>query len=136
MIELVELTPNEEIVLKEILEHRLENGLVDNNYWDNRFETVTGQDEWTLRSILGSLKDKGKINIPQWPDGKPEIFLKNEALEYFNVKELNEIEKKKEERKSLRKDILLLVGGALLGYLFSNLEKIITLLKILFNGGV
>ena len=135
MIEFTELTPNEEKVLKEILNHKLDNGMADNNYWDRRFQQIKGQDEWTLRNILGSLCDKGLISIPMWPDGVPIINLKNEGLEYFNIKELNKKEKKKEEHRSFRREIAIAIISALIGYVLGNIVPIVGYLSSLFRGG-
>ena len=129
----IELSPNEEKVLQEVLDHKTTSGISDNDYWYKRFEKAEGQEKVQLRSILGVLNKKELINIPSWPDGIPVIFINNYALEYFSEKKRYLKEKKKDERKTLKREILIGFIGALLGALVSHITEIINWIKAMFN---
>lgn len=109
-----ELTPKAESVLKDILEHKKPNGYYDADYWAPFFNESC-PDKELIRSCFKELKDNGMIET-QWADNRPfYITVTSLGLSFFEIKEAKEKEKKKEKRRSLWRDILLLVIGAVLG---------------------
>lgn len=127
-----ELTPKEEELLKEILSHCNDDGTPDNGYWRDCFRSIKGQDELDLRSRFGSLKQKGILAIPYWPDGIPYIQLTSYADEYFSEKERYNREKKKEKNTDFRRDIIVAILGAIAALILEHIENIYSFLKSLF----
>lgn len=93
------LTPNTERLLREILDHRLENGTCDIGYWAKRFEGLSFADDALLRSQFKQLADAKMIQT-QWADDVPWVIIVLEnGASYFDQKE--KIEKRKKEEKEL-----------------------------------
>lgn len=132
MIDFLELSPNEESVLQEVLSNTYENGTPSYEYWANRFTGLNYANESLLRSTLGSLCDKGYISIPLWPDNNPEIVILNKGKEYFSEKKRFLKEKKKEELNITKRDILVAVCTVLLTLLAEHIKDIVTFISSLF----
>lgn len=132
MIDFLELSPNEESVLQEVLSNTYENGTPSYEYWANRFTDLNYANENLLRSTLGSLCDKGYISIPFWPDNNPEIVILNKGKEYFSEKKRFLKEKKKEELNITKRDILVAVCTVLLTLLAEHIKDIVTFIGSLF----
>lgn len=60
---MIQLTKSAEKLLKEILTHRLSNGMCDSEYWRDRFELLSEADDVIIRSLFKELKDAGMISI-------------------------------------------------------------------------
>ncbi len=69
-----QLTPNAERLLQEILDHRLENGNCDINYWSRRFTGLSFADDSLLRSQFKVLSDYELIRT-SWANNRPYIIL-------------------------------------------------------------
>lgn len=81
-----QLTKNAEMLLKEILEHRLKNGNCDTEYWRKRFESLPSADDVILRSLFKELKEAGMISIG-WADNYPYVLLLlGNGISYFDEK--------------------------------------------------
>ncbi len=84
------LSKNTEKLLKEILDHRLENGLCDTDYWEKRFRSLSIGDDLIIRSQFEELMDAEMISV-SWGDNVPdEMALLNNGISYFEEK--NQIE--------------------------------------------
>lgn len=90
-----QLTPNAERLLQEILDHRLENGNCDINYWSRRFTGLSFADDSLLRSQFKVLSDYELIRT-SWANNRPYIILITEyGYSYFEQKQ--KLEKEKQE---------------------------------------
>lgn len=84
------LTPHAEMLLQEILDHRLENGNCDISYWANRFDNLSFADEASLRNLFKQLSDANMIQT-QWADNGPwMILLLDNAYSYFEQKKIQD----------------------------------------------
>ena len=128
-----ELTPKEEELLKEILSHCNDDGTPDNESCVERFRSIKGQDELDLRSRFGSLKQKGILAIPYWPDGSPYIQLTSYADEYFSEKERYNREKKKEKNTDFKRDIIVAILGAIAALILEHIENIYSFFRSLLK---
>lgn len=96
-MELPSLTPNTEKLLKEILEHRLQNGLGDVHYWKKRFDGLHFADDLQLRSQFKQLSDAHMIQT-QWAADVPYMIVVLEnGVSYFDQKKKQEDQKKEEK---------------------------------------
>lgn len=87
---MVYLSDRTEQLLKEILEHRLDSGMCDSNYWAERFESLSDADDVVIRSCFKQLKDAEMIAV-QWEDNYPYYMVVLEGgLSYFQEKEKQE----------------------------------------------
>lgn len=66
----VELTKNAEQLLVEIIEHRNQNGVVDLNYWSDKFNKLSSQENLFLRSSFKELSDAELIKV-MWASNAP-----------------------------------------------------------------
>ncbi|MFA1015984.1 hypothetical protein [Dubosiella newyorkensis] len=84
------LSKKSEKLLKEILDHRLENRLCDIDYWEKRFRSLSIGDDRIIRSQFKELMDAEMISV-SWADNYPYIMvvLSNDNS-YFEEK--NQIE--------------------------------------------
>lgn len=79
-----------EKLLREIIEHRNENGNCDTNYWKHRFEVLSASDNVLLRSLFKELREEGFISVG-WADNYPYIlYLLAKGLSYFEENEESE----------------------------------------------
>ena len=77
-------------MLREIIEHRNENGNCDTNYWKHRFEVLSASDNVLLRSLFKELREEGFISVG-WADNYPYIlYLLAKGLSYFEENEESE----------------------------------------------
>lgn len=67
------LSKKAEDLLTEILEHRNEKGNCDIQYWKQRFDALTVEEDMVLRSLFKELKDNDLIKI-LWADDVPYIL--------------------------------------------------------------
>lgn len=83
-----------ENILKEIIEHRYENGNCDTSYWQKKFESLSQSDDALIRSYFKELREYDAIKVG-WADNYPYIiFVLGKGLSYFD-------EKKREEKRNL-----------------------------------
>lgn len=76
-----------EKLLSEIIEHRLENGNCDTQYWKSRFDVLSMSEDIMLRSLFKELRVNDMISV-QWADDYPyQLFLLPRGIEYFESKE-------------------------------------------------
>ena len=76
-----------EKLLCEIIEHRLENGNCDSQYWKDRFEGLSMSEDIILRSLFKELRVNDMISV-QWADDYPyQLFLLPRGIEYYESKE-------------------------------------------------
>ena len=71
--------------LKDIFEHRLENGTCDLDYWSKRFKALESDFslEMQVRSQFGTLREERMINV-QWADNVPYIlFILDHGFAYY-----------------------------------------------------
>ena len=64
------LSKSGEVLLQEILEHRDDRGVCDSNYWGQRFEQLTPEDDATMRSTFKELIEADMISV-MWADDYP-----------------------------------------------------------------
>jgi hypothetical protein len=84
------ITKKAEELLKEILEHRNENGICDSQYWKDRFEFLSADEDAILCSSFKKLKEANMISI-SWADDYPYIIrLLADGLAYFEEKKIFE----------------------------------------------
>lgn len=84
------LSKKAEDLLTEILEHRNEKGNCDIQYWKQRFDALTVEEDMVLRSLFKELKDNDLIKI-LWADDVPYILVVlGKGLTYFETKENTE----------------------------------------------
>lgn len=84
------LSKNTEKLLKEILDHRLENGLCDIDYWEKRFRSLSIGDDRIIRSQFKELMGAEMISV-RWADNYPYIMgVLSNGNSYFEEK--NQIE--------------------------------------------
>lgn len=89
-INMKKITKKAEELLKEILEHRNENGICDSQYWKDRFESLPLTEDAILRSLFKELKEADMISI-RWADNYPYIIqLLANGISYFDEKKLFE----------------------------------------------
>lgn len=114
-MEFVQLTPNAEELLQEILDHRYENENCDIDYWKNRFHNISAAEDIRLRSVMKELIDAEMIEV-LWADNAPYILMVlNNGYSYFEIKKKLEKEEKKGKRSDRRHDVFMLIIGAVLG---------------------
>ncbi len=79
------LSSGAEQLLKDIFEHRLENGTCDLDYWSKRFKALESDFslEMQVRSQFGTLREERMINV-QWADNVPYIlFILDHGFAYY-----------------------------------------------------
>lgn len=106
-MEFFELTPMAEKLLSEIIKHS--NNTTE--YWRERFEGLTKQEDQELRATFKELQAKKYINV-SWADNHPwTIKISSEGSQYATLKE----NKRKEEKKLSWHDWMIGIVGALIG---------------------
>ena len=86
-----QLTKKAEELLREILDHRLENGKCDTNYWKNKFEEYSVEEDAIVRSFFKELREADMISV-SWYDDYPEVLLLLErGISYFEEKDCEAI---------------------------------------------
>ena len=109
------LTKGAELLLQEIIEHRSDNGIVDADYFFNKFETMNVAEDDLCRSCFKELSDYDLV-ITRWADNGPYMInLTSGGLEYFEQKKAAEKEIKKERRSSRWHDVWVAAIGAIFG---------------------
>ena len=109
------LSNGAEKLLKDILDHRTEEGLVNTEFFCQKFEAMTPGEDEIYRSCFAELSDHGMIKTC-WADDKPYIIsLTSFAVEYFSSKKELEKKNRKESHRSQRHDIWVAALGALFG---------------------
>ena len=84
----IELTPYAERLLKEIFDHRSSDGTIDSQYWVNKFENLTFDEDSLCRSCFKELSDAELVKV-MWADNCPyHMTITERGRIYF--KELNE----------------------------------------------
>ena len=79
-----QLTEAAEKLLREILNHRLENGNCDIPYWGKRFEEASAADDVLLRSLFKELQEADMISV-RWADDCPyTLMLLGNGISYFD----------------------------------------------------
>ena len=79
-----QLTEAAEKLLREILNHRLENGNCDITYWGKRFEEASAADDVLLRSLFKELQEADMISV-RWADDCPyTLMLLGNGISYFD----------------------------------------------------
>lgn len=77
------LTKNGEDLLKEILEHRSQDGICDIEYWRMRLDKLSFQEEVLIRSVFKELTDAEMISI-KWASNLPYILIVlSKGIQYF-----------------------------------------------------
>lgn len=105
------LTPNAEKLLQEILAHR------DNatDYWRERFDHLSGDEDMRIRSLFRELKEAELIDT-MWADNFPyQIAITDNGYTYTERKKADTKEKKKLSRREWRIAIVSAIIGAVIG---------------------
>lgn len=109
------LTPNAEQVLREILSHRNENDSFDTEYWSEKFNSFSFEEDNLCRSCFKELSENDLVQT-RWADNCPYIIsVTSKGLAYFERKTQAENEAKKERRSSRRHDVWVAALGAVFG---------------------
>lgn len=85
-----QLTKKAEVLLEEILEHRLENGDCDTNYWKDRFEEYSVSEDVIIRSLFKELREAGMILVSWYDDYPAVLMLLSNGVSYFEEKDSND----------------------------------------------
>ncbi|SCY23976.1 hypothetical protein SAMN02910451_01882 [Butyrivibrio hungatei] len=85
-----QLTKKAEVLLEEILEHRLENGDCDTNYWKDRFEEYSVSEDAIIRSLFKELREAGMILVSWYDDYPAVLMLLSNGVSYFEEKDSND----------------------------------------------
>lgn len=109
------LTPSAEKLLREILDVCQSHHGHDPQYWQERFDRLSFEEDALLRSTFKELSDAEMIKT-MWADDIPyELVVLNNGASYFEIKAQEEREKKKEKRSGRKHDVMLILIGAILG---------------------
>ncbi|MDO5332138.1 MAG: hypothetical protein Q4E99_05605, partial [Bacillota bacterium] len=109
------LTKSAENLLREILDHRNNDGIVDSDFFFKKLDAMNSAEDALYRSCFKELSEND-LAITQWADGGPYmITLTSAGIEYFDQKKAAEIEKKEEKKSALKHDILIAGIGAIFG---------------------
>lgn len=84
------LSKKSEELLQEILDHRLDSGMGDTEYWEKRLKSVSSAEEIIIRSQFKELKEAEMISV-YWADNYP-CFLSLLSNGIFYFEEKNNIE--------------------------------------------
>jgi len=84
------LTKKAEELLGEILEHRLENGNCDTDYWRDRFEEYSVSEDAIIRSLFKELREAGMISVSWYDDYPAVLMLLGNGVSYFEEKDSND----------------------------------------------
>ncbi len=84
------LTKKAEELLGEILEHRLENGNCDTDYWRDRFEEYSVSEDAIIRSLFKELREAGMISVSWYDDYPAILMLLGNGVSYFEEKDSND----------------------------------------------
>lgn len=84
------LTKKAEELLGEILEHRLENGNCDTDYWRDRFEEYSVSEDAIIRSLFKELREAGMISVSWYDDCPAILMLLGNGVSYFEEKDSND----------------------------------------------
>ena len=82
-----QLTKKAEELLGEILEHRLENGNCDTEYWKDRFEECSVSEDAIIRSLFKELREAGMISVSWYDDYPAVLMLLDNGVSYFEEKD-------------------------------------------------
>ena len=82
-----QLTKKAEELLGEILEHRLENGNCDTDYWKDRFEEYSVSEDAIVRSLFKELREAGMISVSWYDDYPAILMLLGNGIAYFEEKD-------------------------------------------------
>lgn len=85
-----QLTKKAEELLGEILEHRLENGNCDTDYWRDRFEEYSVSEDAIIRSLFKELREAGMISVSWYDDYPAILMLLGNGVSYFEEKDSND----------------------------------------------
>lgn len=111
----VSLTPNAESLLREIMTVCQQHGSMAADYWVNRFDKLSFEEDALLRSTFKELSDANMIEA-RWASNIPYMLtVLNNGAAYFEMKAQKEKDSKKEKRSGIMRDIILLLIGALFG---------------------
>lgn len=84
---MVKLSSESVKLLREIIEHRDENGNCNSQYWKDRFEKLSVSEDALLRSSFKELREAEMVSV-NWGDDYPYlIFLLAKGKSYFDEKE-------------------------------------------------
>lgn len=109
------LSSNAEKLLAEILEHKLENGSCDIDYWESRFSVLNDEEDTRLRSLFRELCEEGMIDT-SWADGVPDyITVYDKGHSYEAMKSAYEKEQRRSNGSSFIRDMILVIAGAIAG---------------------
>ena len=87
---MIELTPYAENVLEEILSHRNENGSINTEYWQKKFNGFSVEEDELCRSCFKELSDNELI-VTRWADNCPyHISITTKGLYYVDQKDERE----------------------------------------------
>lgn len=109
------LTKGAEALLREIIDHRNENEIVDADYFDKKLKAMNPAEDNLYRSCFKELSD---CNLAKtlWADNGPcMISLTSVGLEYFEQKDATKKEEQKERRSSRWHDVWVAALGAIFG---------------------
>ncbi|GJM57541.1 hypothetical protein AAK706_05615 [Erysipelotrichaceae bacterium 66-17] len=80
------LSKKSEELLQEILDHRLDNGMGDTEYWKKRLKSVSSAEDIIIRSQFKELKEAEMISV-YWADNYPcFLSLLSNGISYFEEK--------------------------------------------------
>ena len=85
-----QLTKKAEELLGEILEHRLENGNCDTDYWKDRFEEYSVSEDAIVRSLFKELREAGMISVSWYDDYPAVLMLLGNGVSYFEERNSND----------------------------------------------
>lgn len=111
----LELSNGAESLLKEILEHRNEKGVVDAQFFFDKLDGMEYSEEEMYRSCFKELSDN-ELAHTHWADNGPYIItLTSTGLEYFEIKSRIKKEAQKEKWGARWHDVIVAALGALFG---------------------
>ena len=88
----MKLSKRAEELLKEILEHRDNEGNCISNYWEERFEKLSMAEDVILRSLFKELIENEMISV-MWADNYPYIiFVLANGISFFEEKKMEQVE--------------------------------------------
>ncbi len=82
-----QLTKKAEELLREILEHRLNNGNCDTDYWKERFDEYSVADDAIVRSLFKELREADMISVSWYDDYPAVLVLLGKGISYFEEKD-------------------------------------------------
>ena len=109
------LSKRAEELLKEIIEHRNDNGVCDVEYWQEKLESLCNEDETRLRNLFGELAAAEMVFVA-WADNTVwYLDIQEKGYSYFEEKKRNKKAQWKSNGSSFLRDLALVLIGAVAG---------------------